>query len=682
MNIRLHGGLAAAFLCVTTAVATAAPQPIERFARRPQIHGVTISADGRYVAFLSGAEDETVLTTFDRTAGGDFKRVTTSEPNKFDIGWCRWANEKRLLCSLYGNLRGKKFADPPFRRLFAVDVDGAALKVLEGPRNDANLFVQTTSMRNFNMNQGAHVERDSQGTARGSGGANVNAGSVNNFLSTFNPARQDEVIDMTPEERDTVLIQVDDDFDTFPTIFQLNIYNGARSVRLPENVRIQSFVSDGNGNPRIGRGITQKLETNYFTRLEGDTEWRNLGATQVAGATIAFRPIAIAASANSAYALGVHDGRDALWSIDLTDKRPPKLLFQHPLVDVGEPILQTDRTLIGVRYDVERPYAWYADPKMLEVIDKLDAERPGRHEIVDMSRDGTVLVIRSASDTDDGTYFVYDTVDKRVQKLGVAYPELPQNALGKMTNILYKAADGTEIPGYLTVPSDAPRKNLPLIVMPHDGPLARDTWKFSFLRTFLANRGYAVLQMNYRGSSGLGEKWRLDANQDWAGLIYSDIQDATRWAVSEGIADPKRICIMGWGFGGYEALLSAARNTDTYRCAASIGGIADFEMQRQFLMATGNTEARKDMGSDREKLERDSPLKNAAKVNIPVLLVHGTKDWQVQVDHTQAMADALGDNEKEHTMVLIKNANHDLERKSDRMTLLKAVEDFLAENLR
>ena len=114
----------------------------------------------------------------------------------------------------------------------------------------------------------------------------------------------------------------------------------------------------------------------------------------------------------------------------------------------------------------------------------------------------------------------------------------------------------------------------------------------------------------------------------------------------------------------------------------SIGGIADLEMQRQFLIATGDIEARKDIGSDREKLMRDSPLKNAARINIPVLLVHGTKDWQVQVDHTDAMTDALGDQKKTCTTVLIKNANHELQRKSDRMALLKAVEDFLAENLR
>ena len=485
------------------------------------------------------------------------------------------------------------------KRLFAVDADGGALKVLEGPRNDANLFVQTTSMRNFNANQGQNVERAAASESARGVGSYASSGAANNYVRAFNPGRQDELIDITPDDRDTVLIQVDDDHDSYPTLFNLNIYTGVRNVRSPENLHIQSYVSDGRGNPRIAQGTSKTLETNYYARLEGELGWHPLVAIHSNDATVPLRPIAMAATTNVAYAFGVHEGRDALWTIDLTDKRPPQLLFQHPLVDVGEPILQTDQSLIGVRYDVERPYAWYADPKMRELIDKLDAERPGRHEIVDMSQDQKVLVIRSSSDTDEGSYAIYNAVENRLQKLGTAYPDLPQNALGKMTNILYKASDGTEIPGYLTVPSDGARKKLPLIVMPHDGPQARDTWKFSFLRTFLANRGYAVLQMNYRGSSGFGEKWQLDANKDWTGLTYSDIQDGTRWAVSEGIADPKRICIMGWGFGGYEALLSAARNTDTYRCAVSIGGIADPEIQRQLLMATGNTEGRKEIGSAR-----------------------------------------------------------------------------------
>ena len=328
-------------------------------------------------------------------------------------------------------------------------------------------------------------------------------------------------------------------------------------------------------------------------------------------------------SGNTAYAIGTYQGRDALWSIDLADKRDPELLFQHPLVDVGEPLLRTDRRLIGVRYDVERPFAWYADPKMRELTDRLDAV-PGRHEIIDRSQ------TRRCWSSGHPAHVTWGptrstTWKKSCQKLGTAYPELEQNSLGRMTNIVYKASDGTEIPGYLTVPIGGARKNLPLIVMPHDGPVARDTWKFYFLRTFLANRGYAVLQMNYRGSSGFGEKWRLDGNQDWSGLTYADIQDGTRWAVSEGIADPKRICIMGWGFGGYEALLGAARNSDISLRRGSRGHRRS-EIQRQSLRPAVNTAGRKEIGSDREKLKRDSPVKNAQKIRIPVLLVHGTKD--------------------------------------------------------
>jgi dipeptidyl aminopeptidase/acylaminoacyl peptidase len=218
--------------------------------------------------------------------------------------------------------------------------------------------------------------------------------------------------------------------------------------------------------------------------------------------------------------------------------------------------------------------------------------------------------------------------------------------------------------------------------MPHDGPLTRDSWEFSFLRTFLANRGYAVLQMNFRGSAGFGQKWQLDAHQDWGGLTYSDIQDATRWAVSEGIANPKRICIMGWGFGGYAALLGAVRNSDTYRCAVSIAGIADLEMQKEEAVIFGDKEFRRvQIGTDAAKLKRDSPMQNVAKIGIPVLLIHGTKDWQVQVDQSKTMAKVLDRQRKQNKLVIIDDGGHDLDRKSDRVTLLKEIEVFLAKNL-
>jgi len=674
------GFFASVFSCATCIAVSAAPQNLESFARRPQMHGVSISADGRYVAFLSGSGDDTTLMTFDRNQSGAFKRVAASEPNKFDIGWCRWATEQRIVCGLFGNIRGKRYAEPPYKRLFAVNGDGTALKALETSRDEANPLNPTTSLRNLNMNYGAALEHSNQSSVTLQMGNSLGLAVGQNVVSQFNPDRQDEVIDFAPGEAKSVLIQSDEDRDGYPSVIAVNIENANRTVKMLQSPPIQVFVTDGRGNPRLGWGNDRSGATGYFVRLENATEWKPLTSVKSAGGVGLLRPIAIGVDPNTAYAYGNFEGRDALWSIDLSDRQPPKLLFKHPLVDVGEPILSTDRHLLGVRYDVERPYVWYANPQHRELIDRLEGQFPGRaFDIVDSSEDQKLLVLQSTNDVDAGTYYLYDTAKDKLQKLGVAYPELDQKALGSMTNIVYKAADGTEIPGYLTVPSGAEKKNLPLIVMPHDGPATRDSWKFSFLRTFLANRGYAVLQMNYRGSTGLGQQWRSDAKGDWGGIVYSDIQDGTKWAVSEGIADPKRICILGWGFGGYEALLSAARNAGTYKCAGSINGIVDLGLQDE--LSTRFEKRAKDPGVNKDKAALDSPLANARKIDIPILLVHGNKDWQVQMDHAQEMEDALDKNGKDVTTVIIKNGTHDLERQSDRMTLLKEVQDFVQQHL-
>ena len=677
---RLWKGFFASMICGAAGLAAAAPQNLELFARRPQMHGVSISADGRYIAFLSGAGDDTVLMTFDRSqASAAFRRVAASEPNKFDIGWCRWANEQRVVCGLFGNVRGKRYAEPPFKRLFAVNADGTALKALEASRDEANPLKPKTSMRNLNMNYGADLEHSNQSSVTLQMGNSLGTSIGQNIVSQFRPDRQDEVIDFAPGERNTVLIQSDDDRDGYPSIMSVNIETAVRSVKMLQSPPIQVFVTDGRGNPRLGWGNPRSGQTGYFVRLEDERDWKPLASVKTASGVGLLRPIAIGVDPNTAYAYGIHEGRDALWSIDLTDRQEPRVLFKHPLVDIGDPILSSDRHLLGVRYDVERPYVWYANPKHRELIDRLEGQFPGRaFDIIDSSEGQKMLVLEATSDVDAGTYYLYDTEKDKLQKLGTANPDLDQKTLGTMTNIVYKATDGTEIPGYLTIPTGAEKKNLPLIVMPHDGPSMRDSWNFSFLRTFLANRGYAVLQMNYRGSAGLGLQWLSDAKRDWGGLIYSDIQDGTKWAISEGIADPKRVCILGWGFGGYEALLAATRNTGTYRCAGSINGIVDLKLQDDLASTFGE---KRDAVVSKREAERDSPLENAAKIDIPVLLVHGTKDWQVQMDHSQKMEDALDKNGKEVTTFMIKNGTHELDRLNDRLALLREVQSFLLEHL-
>jgi dipeptidyl aminopeptidase/acylaminoacyl peptidase len=252
-----------------------------------------------------------------------------------------------------------------------------------------------------------------------------------------------------------------------------------------------------------------------------------------------------------------------------------------------------------------------------------------------------------------------------------------------MKSIEYAARDGAKVHGYLTLPpgvEDA--KNLPLIVMPHGGPIARDSWDFDFVRLFLASRGYAVLQMNFRGSDGYGYEWLQAAHQDWGGVTYDDIIDGARWAITEKIADPKRMGIVGWSFGGYAAMLGAVRNGDLFRCAASIAGVSDLiQLENDGRNFTNKRLVREQIGMNRQKLLADSPLRHASEVKVPVLLVHGADDWTVLVEHSKRMASELGKANKPYELIVIPKADHQLRWRSERITLLTALEKFLASNI-
>ncbi len=679
--------IGAAMLSMSSAAVYGAAQPIEHFARMPQIRDIAISPDGSRIAFISSLGDASVVMTFDRSGTQtEFRQVAASEPEKFDLTWCRWASNRRLLCSVQGNIRGKKYAEAPYTRLIGVDADGKDLRVLQLRPDKANMVVATTTMQNFRFNEPTlpasgemRYVRDTSNKSSNTDYARTNTRAV----ALYNPDEQDGVIDILPDNQDNVLIQVDDDRDSYPTIFSLNIYTGQRGVVMNENPPIQQFATDGRGNVVLGWGSTDNLNTYYFARLEDQQEWRRLSRGKAFSTDNVLRPIAAAPWKNAAYAIGDYQGRDALWAIDLTDQDEPRLLFNHPLVDVGEPLLTQAKRLLGIRYDLEQPHAYYETETVRNMIDRMQKQFPDKfHLVVDSTEDESTFIVQSSSDVDAGTYYVYDTAKDLLQKLGTAYPELNPDALGRMRSIVYKASDGTEIPGYLTVPSGVRAEKLPLVVLPHDGPAKRDTWKFSFLRTFLANRGYAVLQMNFRGSAGYGAEWQLAAHQDWGGLSYSDIVDATRWAINEGIADPKRICIAGWGFGGYAAMLGAVRDSELYQCAISIGGISDLDLHREHASVHLDAEYRRaQIGSNRDKLRRDSPLQHVQDCSTPILMVHGDRDWEVQVDQTKAMARALKRHKKPHKMVIIDKATHELRRKSDRETLLREVEAFLLKYL-
>jgi dipeptidyl aminopeptidase/acylaminoacyl peptidase len=612
----------------------AAPPPIEAFARMPAIRNVAVSPDAKQLLYITGAGDFEAVVTAPTSFETAPKPIFASKPGEYDLSWCGWANNKRILCGVSATVR-EGVVLYGISRLVGVDADGSNQKVL--------------------------IQNSEAGRAQ----------------------FQDEILDWTPDEPDTVLMELDVERTGYPAIFEVNVNSGRRVIRSRDYYPIRSYATDGAGNVRFGYGYASNSTVlQYFARLDNEKKWLPLSKVKAFENNDELIPIAIVPGSNRAFAQGSFEGREALWEMDLGDQAEPKLVFSHPLVDAAHPILTPDRQLIGIHYETDRPFVHYTDEPTRELVDVLNKSLPSTFNVIsDYSPDRQVYIISASSDV-ERKYYLLRAGTKKIFRIDMAYPELDPKTLGRMQTISYPARDGVDIPGYLTVPPGVRAENLPLIVMPHGGPISRDSWEFDFLRTFLVSRGYAVLQMNFRGSSGYGAKWFFDAHQDWGGLTYADITDGTQWAIKQGIADPKRVCVVGWSFGGYAALLSAVRNGDLYRCSASIAGVSDLQdLLSNSRYFSNRAFVRAQIGTTKEKLREDSPLRHAAKINMPVFLIHGDRDIQVDVDHSRQMASALKSAGKPHQMILLKGATHQLRLKSQRVTLLTELEKFLLQHL-
>lgn len=635
MPRRIQLLLPAILAALSLDTALAAPPPISAFARIPAIRGVAISPDGQRLLYIGSQDDQEMLITLSTSAAEAPQAILGSKPGELDISWCGWANNERILCGVVGTMTasGTTF---PISRLLGLNADGSKLKAL--------------------------IQNSDNGTAQ----------------------FQDQILDWTPAQPDSVLIELDPEYTGHPSVYELNVNSGRQSLRVRSHPIIRSFSTDGAGSIRIGMGYTSNSTTlQYFARLDDTRKWLSLSKVDMFNAAGELTPLAVIPGTNRAFASGFHEGRQALWEMDMTDQANPKLVFSHPLVDAAEPLLSPDRKLIGISYETDRPFVYYTDDETRMLMQSINKVLPDTFNYIsDFSLDRRSYIISSSSDVEAQTYYLLQPESKKLVRIRTAYPELDPKTLGRMQSISYKARDGVEIPGYLTAPVGVRAEKLPLIVMPHGGPVSRDSWDFDFLRAFLVSRGYAVLQMNFRGSSGYGDAWYSDAHQDWGGLTYNDITDGTRWAIERGIADPKRVCIVGWSFGGYAALLSAVRNNDLYRCSASIAGVSDLkDLLREARYYRSKAFIREQIGTDKEKLREDSPVNHAAKIEMPVFLIHGDRDVQADVDHSRRMASALKKAGKPHQAIYLKDATHQLRRQSDRVTLLTELEKFLSQHL-
>jgi dipeptidyl aminopeptidase/acylaminoacyl peptidase len=366
--------------------------------------------------------------------------------------------------------------------------------------------------------------------------------------------------------------------------------------------------------------------------------------------------------------------------------------FQKEDASVSAVLDPWTRRVVGAGWMREAYQEHYFDADLQAINVRLPQLYPDATvHIASWSRDRKRILLFVDFGMDGGGYYVFEPEGERLRRVGLLYPELANAPRGERQSITYRARDGTRIPAYLSFPPGAARENLPLVLLVHGGPHARDTFDFDWWAAFLASRGYVVLQPNYRGSSGYGQAWLEAGRRQWGGLMQTDVEDGVAALIRNRIVDPARVCIVGASYGGYAALAGATLTPDRYRCAASIAGVSDLE--RMLLVEARQSGGPYSMSSDwwrasigdrqedRDRIRSVSPVNLAASVRIPILLIHGTDDTVVPIDQSRRMLSALRTAGKDVRFMELRGDDHWLSDAPTRVQMLQELEGFLSRNL-
>jgi dipeptidyl aminopeptidase/acylaminoacyl peptidase len=382
-----------------------------------------------------------------------------------------------------------------------------------------------------------------------------------------------------------------------------------------------------------------------------------------------------------------------LYAIDRTTGEM-QVMQEAPNADIDHALADPwTREVVGAAWTEDEWQERYLDPVLQAAHDALSHVRLfNAFRLVTWSQDRSRIIVFAERGMDGGGYYLFEPATSSLHLLAPRYPGLAQANLGERESITYRARDGTRIPAYLTLPAGADRQNLPLVVLVHGGPHGvRDTMSFDWWSSFLASRGYAVLQPNYRGSGGYGDAWEEAGRGQWGGLMQTDVEDGVVALARSGMADASRVCIVGASYGGYAALAGVTMTPDRYRCGVAVAGVSDLGvMLAQNEDETGDDSISSewwrasigDRREDRDRIRASSPALHADQVRAPVLLIHGTDDTVVPIEQSRRMQRALQNAGKEVRFVELRGDDHWLSDAPTRIQMLREIETFLAQNLR
>ncbi|MES2097441.1 MAG: alpha/beta fold hydrolase [Pseudomonadota bacterium] len=473
-----------------------------------------------------------------------------------------------------------------------------------------------------------------------------------------------------------------------PEVVDIDLDTGAVTTAMPPSSVVDSWDADSDGVVRIGvaRDADSGKMQVYYRAAAGQQIKRIFDGTPDRYDELSI-PAMIASRGGKAYAYGRSDGYRALYEFDLATMKLGKKVFGVPGYDIDGAALTPDRTsLLGVSYTSGRTQMEYFDPRLKEIQGILEDEF-GKGNVLIATTDAKreTILFRVARMGQAETWYLFDTVTGAMGRFAYANDTLKDAMLNPVSVVSYPTSDGKKIEAILTMPRHRMgQKNLPLIVLPHGGPWARDDadWDAYGWAQTLAEQGYVVIQPNYRGSTGYGRDWEKASEKAWGYRMQDDLNDAIPWLAGQGIVDPKRVCMFGWSYGGYAASRAAERDGDKYRCAISGAGVHDLvAMQKYDKSYLGLYGAKMGMGSASGDLVDASPGLHPEKYSIPILIVQGAKDVRVppaQARDLVARLKKAGKIEGKDFFYLEQPLNtHNLLREADRIQLMQEVVKFL-----
>lgn len=645
------GAAGCALMVVGSPVCLAQPVAIESFFQRPAFSGASLAPNGQLLAFRLAAKGGRAelavldLRTMKPSVVGSFKDA--------DVGHFRWVNDHRLVFDLRTELTGVGRVQTG-HGLFAVNHDGSGFRQL----------VET--QRTFVKAPDSGVELLPWNTY---------------LLDALGPQDSDHVLVLRPQEQSATRLD-------HIRLQQLNTVTG-RVQEIDAPLHAFQWVLDTKGELRAV--VTHERDRAALQVRSASGDWKKLTEfDRFVGQGIDPRFIA----PDGRLYVQARSGGDkvAVYALDTeTGQLAAQPLIASDQFDLNVHAVANGKTLLGVRYTIDAEVTQWFDAEMRALQAELDRllPRTANRLSVPVAAAGAYALVEASSDAQPTVSYLFNRSTHKLTRLGSSLPGIDPKQMGSMDLVRYAARDGLPIPAYLTLPPGGQKKNLPMVLLVHGGPWTRGAgWQWDSQVQFLATRGYAVLQPEFRGSTGFGLKHFRAGFKQWGLAMQDDLADAARWAVAQGIADPERICIAGASYGGYATLMALVKDPTLFRCGINWVGVTDIGLMYSVTWSDmldvfkqyGMPALVGDPVADAAQLKASSPIESAARIKQPLLLAYGAYDMRVPLVHGEKFRDAV---KAHNTQVqwVVYDEGHGWDKPETQIDFWGRVERFLAKSL-